>query len=597
MMTTNTPDPELDRDVEIPGSATLANRLRALLHAPPAETARAETARGWIDVAYEAAYAERYTAAAEAADQGLHAAGGKDPENRLMLLRVLSGVHEMRGDSAAASPYLNQRVELLRSLGRTRQASIEADLGSMLLREPDRVEGEILARVAEDLRTASTGSPGVELADVLSSLAVRVLHDEGPDAALPLVQESCDILLRLERTDALAGARMFLAHTLLLSGEPEQALEIADAVLGQPANRAVRGAMAMLRATVHHYQDRPDDAASDAIIAVELYAACGVRKGAASAAALLAGLTAATDDGENAVLAWKVAIRQAELGEVEESRMLTLALGQQLLDLSQYREAEEVLEALCSQLDSTGSHRSARGRALMGLGHAVTQQKRPLEAMAHWKEAAQLFIADDDAEEAARAYLAAGALASSLDRLEAAQDCYEKGLEWADAAEEADPLMLLQALHSLGHLLSRREEESGLEHLHRAMGIAREHGSAWQVADVTDTLARGYTALGRGTEAVSTALTAADLFSQAEDRESAGDAELFAARVLQEMGRADEASSLYGITAAELADHPRILAEALEGQIDTFTALGKPERAEELRPRLRRARRRAAETG
>jgi tetratricopeptide (TPR) repeat protein len=571
----------------------MVNRLRSLLHASPAESTRAETARGWIDLAYEAAYAERYTAAAEAADQGLRAAGGEDPENRLMLLRVLSGVHEMRGDPDAASPYLSQRVDLLRSLGRTRQASIEADLGSILLREPDRVEGEILARVADDLRSGSSDLPGVELADVLSSLAVRVLHDEGPDAALPLVQESCEILHRLERAEALAGARMFLAHTLLLSGEPEQALEVADTVLGQPANRAVRGAMAMLRATVHHYQDRPEDAASNAIIAVELYAACGVRKGAASAAALLAGLAATTDDGETAVLAWKVAIRQAELGEVEESRTLTLALGQQLLDLSQYREAEEVLDALCSQLVSSSSHRSARGRALMGLGHAVTAQKRPLEAMAHWKEAAQLFIADDDAEEAARAYLAAGALASSLERLQSARDLYEKGLTWADAAEDVDPMMLMQALHSLGHVLSRQEDEAGLEYLHRAMRIAQEHGSPWQLADLTDTLARGYTALGRGTEAVSTALNAADLFSQAEDRESAGDAELFAGRVLREMGRHDEAASLYGITATELADHPRILAEALEGQIDAFDSLGKPERAQELRPRLARARRRA----
>lgn len=588
-----------DLEVELPGTAPLITRLQALLHAPQQDEATAETARGWLDLAYEAAYGERYSAAAEAAAAGLEAPGGQDPENRLMLLRILSGVYEMRGDSDGARPHIAERIALLRTLGRSRQADTEEKLGGMLLREPDRVEGDILSRMADELREqdqavrpVDQAAESPELADVLSSLAVRVLHDEGPDSALPLVDEACGILDQLDRREALAGARMFLAHTLLLSGEPDRALATADLVMASPANRAVRGAMAMLRATIHHHEDRPKKAIANAVNSAELYAACEVRKGAASAAALLAGLTAGVDDGEASVLAWKVSVKQAELGEFPESRMLCLALGQQLLELQRHEEAEKVLDGLSLQLAGTPEEISTRGRALMGLGHAVTQQRRPVEAMAHWQEAAELFVKAQEPEEAARAHLAAGALAASLERDDAARSHYERGLELAREAGEEDPMMLMQALHSLGHLLTRTEDPTGISYLEQALHIAGEHGTAWQVADITDSAARGYVALGEGTKAVAKALDAADLFSDAEDQDAAGDAEVFAAKVLLETDRADEAEAIFRMAAEGRQSNHELVAESLQGRIDALMKQSKAEQAAELRRELTRLKRR-----
>lgn len=567
-----------DLHVEIPGSAPLITRLQSLLHAPSTTEARADTARGWVDLAYEAAYGERYAAAAAAAEHGLSAPGGEDPENRLMLLRVLSGVHEMQGETERSAPYVQQRIQLLRQLGRTRQADTEAQLGPMLLREPDRVEAEILTRVAEELD--DDGAPSLARADVLSSLAVRSLHDDGPEVALPLIGEACRILAEVGRPEALASARMFLAHAHLLAEEPDEALKTAEKVLSSPTNRAVRGAMNMLRATVHYHQDRPEQAAADAIRSAELYSACGVRKGAASAAALLAGITASLDQPEAAVLAWRIAVQQAELGEFTESRMLSLALGQQLLDMDRHAEAEKVLDALSLRLTGSEEDHSTRGRALMGLGHAVTQQKRPLEAMSHWEEAAGHFLAADEVDEAARAHLAAGALAASLDRAETAQHHYAEGLGLADQGEDTDPLMLLQALHSLGHLLCRHEDPAGLTYLDRAATIVTEHGTAWQRADIADTQARSLTALGRGTEAVSAALEAADLFVEAADAEAASEAEIFAATVLLQMDQPEEAESLFRLAAAEREISEPLLATALEGRVEALRALSRSAEAE-----------------
>ncbi|GAA4835709.1 hypothetical protein [Garicola koreensis] len=581
-----------DLHVEIPGSAPLSSRLQSMLHAPSSAEEEAQTARGWVDLAYEAAYGERFASAAAAAERGLTAPGSEDPENRLMLLRVLSGIHEMRGDSQRSAPYVAQRVELLRQLGRTRQADVEAQLGAMLLREPDRVEAEILTRVAEELD--DDGAPSVERADVLSSLAVHSMHDEGPEAAMPLISEACAMLEQLQRTQALASAQMFLAHVQLLTDQTEEALATSEKVLSTPTNRAVRGAMNMLRATVHHNEDRPEQAAAEAISSAEMYCASGVRKGAASAAALLAGISASLDQHEVAVLAWRVSVQQAELGEFTESRMLSLALGQQLLDMGEHAEAEKVLDALSLRMTGSEVDHSTRGRALMGLGHAVTQLKRPLEAMSHWDEAAGHFLAADEVDEAARAHLAAGALAASLDRAHTAKHHYSEGLRLADQGADTDPLMLLQALHSLGHLLCRHEDPSGLEHLDRAGRIVVEHGTDWQHADITDTRARSLTALGRGTEAVAAALEAADLFAGASDEEAAADAEIFAATVLLQMSRAEEAETVFRMAAEDRQISDALLVSALEGRVEALRSLARSPDADVVEAQLQQLKERLA---
>ncbi|WP_146338951.1 hypothetical protein [Nesterenkonia sp. NBAIMH1] len=595
---------------ELPGAARLETRLQAMLLAPSSEQPEAETARGWLDLAYEAAYGERHAAAVEAGLRGLRAPGGDDPEYRLPLLRLLAGVHEMRGDSESGEPYQRERTDLMRRLGRTRQAQIESELGGMLLREPDRVEGEILARVAEQLEGEAAEAPADEApwvltarADVLSSLAVRRLQDEGPQAALPLVEEVVAILEALtedasdlHRSQALAGARMFLAHAQLLCEDPEAAAQTAAKVLSSPANRAVRGAMAMLRATIHHQADEVQEAVERAIQSAELYAACGVRRGAASAAALLAGITSGIGRPRLAVLAWRAAVQQAELGEFEDSRILSLALGQQLLEMDEHEEAELILDSLSLRLTTGEEDHSTRGRALMGLGHAVTQQKRPLEAMSHWAEAAGQFLAAEETDEAARAHLAAGALAASLDRVEAAQEHYERGLQLADQGADTDPLMLLQALHSLGHLLCRHEDADGLTHLSRALRIAAEHGTQWQQADIVDTRARSLTALGRGSEAVAAALEAADLFISAGDEEAGADAELFAAAVLRQIGQSAEAETLFRMTMTQRTLSDQLMEIALEGQVEALRDMARFDDAHEaersleaLRERLSRA--------
>jgi tetratricopeptide (TPR) repeat protein len=521
----NTPTPGLPDDLAPRLSAVLARRSLTNSQDDP------ETARGWLDASYEAAYAEDLALARRAARAGLQAHGGRDPFNRAGLLRALASVAEMQGDHAAATQYIAERCQLLKNAGYPHQARMESELGAMLLREPESFEATVLEGVLEAERARSAWSVDTVLPDVLVALAVRNVEDGRLDPAVDLLEECLDILdARVAAgiavaPESLSSTRMFLAHVHLMSHEPESAAEVADDVLAGKANRAVRAAMWMLKAVVAHELGDPAQATADALRAVELHAAAGVRKAS--------------------ILAWKVAVAQAEQGEVPEASDLTLALGHQLLEAEEHALAERVLAGLVRR-EEAARRLPGLARALVDLGHAARHQGRPDEALEHWDRASGLFHEAGSVAEAARMCLAAGALLNRQERAEDAAERFSRAVELARRVEDDDdPAVLPQALHALGHVLCELGQERGVALLDEAIALAQDSSASWHEADFTDTRARGLWALRQGPAAVSSALTAADLFAASQDTTAASNAELFAAYVLLEQERAEEAASLF----------------------------------------------------
>ena len=118
---------------------------------------------------------------------------------------------------------------------------------------------------------------------------------------------------------------------------------------------------------------------------------------------------------------------------------------------------------------------------------------------------------------------------------------------------------------------------------------AKESSAAWHEADFTDTRARALWALRKGPAAVSTALNAADLFTATQDSTSASNAELFAAYVLLEQERAEEAATLFRFITdqEEIAQHVRMaawlgLAQSLDLMGDDDGAHQARQRADEI---------------
>ena len=542
------PTPELPEDLTARLNAVLARR--SLTGGPQGEP---DTARGWLDVSYEAAYAEDLARASRAAEIGLTAPGGHDPVNRASLYRALASVAALTGDHTAATRHIADRAHVLAEAGYPHQARLETELGTMLLREPESFEATVLEGVLEDERTRSSHSVDTVLPDVLVALAVRHVEDGRFDPAVDLLEECLEILdARVAAgvpvpPESLASTRMFLAHVHLMSHEPEQSAEVADEVLAGQANRAVRAAMWMLKAVVAHERGDSGTAILDALRSVELHAAAGVRKGAASAAALLAGMADDAGDQQASILAWKVAVAQAEQGEVPEASDLTLALGHQLLEAEEHALAERVLAGLVRR-EEAARRLPGLARALVDLGHAARHQNRPEEALEHWGRASTLFEQAGATDEAARMYLASGALLNRQEKPEEAAERFSRAVELArqdEGSEDNDPAVLPQALHALGHVLCELGEERGVALLDEAIALAQDSSASWYEADFTDTRARGLWALRKGAAAVSSALTAADLFAASEDAMASSNAELFAAYVLLEQERAEEAASLF----------------------------------------------------
>lgn len=543
--------PVLPEDLEARLNAVLARR--SLTGGPQGAP---ETARGWLDVSYEAAYAEDLPRAARAARAGLDAPGGQDPVNRAGLFRALASVAELNGDHAASTGYIADRAGVLAAAGYPHRARMEVELGAMLLREPEAFEATVLQGVVEDERRRSARSVDTALPDVLVALAVRHVEDGRLEDAVHLLEEC----LRAQDArvtaglpvapESLSSTRMFLAHVHLMSHEPEKSAEVADEVLAGEPNRAVRAAMWMLKAVVAQEDDDTASAVLHALRSVELHAAAGVRKGSASAAALLAGLAADAGNQQASILAWKVAVAQAEQGEVPEASDLTLALGHQLLEAEEHALAERVLAGLVRR-EEAARRLPGLARALVDLGHAARHQNRQDEALEHWDRAASLFERAGATDEAARMHLAYGALLNRQEKAEQAAERFARAVELARADEEEgdpedhDPAVLPQALHALGHVLCELGEERGVALLDEAIALAQDSSAAWHEADFTDTRARGLWALRQGPAAVSSALTAADLFAASQDSTASSNAELFAAYVLLEQERAEESATLF----------------------------------------------------
>src|SRR5690625_5341954 len=107
-------------------------KLRALLSDGPVnadlQQETAHTARGWLDLAHEAAYADDLDRALHCATHGL-ASAGTNPDVKLGLYRLLASVHHKLEDESAMHHALKQRTALLRAVGQAHQADMEEQLG------------------------------------------------------------------------------------------------------------------------------------------------------------------------------------------------------------------------------------------------------------------------------------------------------------------------------------------------------------------------------------------------------------------------------------------------------------------------------------
>ena len=573
----------------------LEPKLRSLLSNGPVtqsfQQETAHTARGWLDLAHESAYADDLDWALDCAKHGL-ASAGTNPDVKLGLYRLLASVHHKLGDETAMQHAITKRTELLRSLGQTHQADMEDQLGSILFAEADAFASTVLGGVADQERALDTEDS--VLADVLIGLAVHQMSQMRAEEALGLIEEA--VAMQRRRNDAglrlsagsLVNTQMFLAHLKFMNEQVDEADTLSTQILETGCNRAVRAAMWMMQAVIAHHRNEMSEAANFGIRALELYARLQIRPGAATAASLVASVARRADQHQLSVLAWKVAVDQAEQGEVEETSGLVAALGHQLLDAGEVTEAEEVLTGLVTREKLTGNHQ-VLAHALIDLGNAVCRQERFKEAITHWRDSIEAFLKVDAIREAARTSLGAGMkLAEAQDEsvFSEAEQLMRQAVEMAKTSE--DPAVETQGLRELAKLLCDQSKPEGLELYDRAIKRAGKDEIRSVAAELTRQKARAYAAFGKTNKAVATALTAADMFEDEAELSMGHGCELLAGKFLIESSKWLEATTLFSTIADAEGIQPSLRRAALLGLSTALRGQGDQQESERAKQQAER---------
>jgi tetratricopeptide (TPR) repeat protein len=175
-----------------------------------------------------------------------------------------------------------------------------------------------------------------------------------------------------------------------------------------------------------------------------------------------------------------------------------------------------------------------------------------------------------------------GRLFAGLGYPEEAIEVLERAV--ADARRDPETVAsLADALHLLGQVALEHGDSTGLDRLDEVAALARQHGADWLLADVVDSRARGLATLSRPEEAVSTALTAAELFEAVGATRPAGGSMLFAGRVLQSESRHEEALVLIGQAIERFDGQADAVSLGRIALADSLEALGRLAEAAEAR--------------
>ncbi|MFB6610748.1 hypothetical protein ACFCVO_10535 [Agromyces sp. NPDC056379] len=563
--------------------------------APPAHAASADPVdvAGWLDRARELAVLGEIDAALAAADRGLakpdtepahdhgtpEAAAVNDRRAELIGIRLAALVAAQRLDEAAQ--VLPERIAAVRATG-------DDALADALTRQGLLLTGAATAADLPELEQELGAALQSGADDLAARIALRIasIRAEAGDAesAGTAADTAVAVLDRATAPDpSLAGAAFQLAAFLAAQdGDASSALSLLDRAVAAEPTRVRRAESHRLRARLLAGGADLEAALAAAESALEFDLAADARMRVVEDCQLSAAILDDLARPDDAVARLRLAVQHAELAESPGLVGVRYGLGRQLLRAGRSGEAVEVLQEVFEAEDAAGAPPAARAETLHLLGTAFRGDEEFAAASAAWHAAADLFEEAEAWPGAVAVLLDLGRLFAGLGYAEEAIDVLERAV--ADARRDPETVAsLADALHLLGQVSLEHGEPSGLERLDEVASLAREHGADWLLADVVDSRARGLAALSRPEEAVSTALTAAELFEAAGAPRPAGGSMLFAGRVLQSEGRHDEALVLIGQAIERFDGQADAVSIGRIALADSLEALGRLAEAAEAR--------------
>lgn len=592
------------------GNRHLADRLQATralrterydvpiageVFAPPVPVTAAESldAAGWLGRARELAVLGEVDPALAATDRGLAAldadpAPGHDTaeasvadarraeligirlavlvaaqrlDDAELLLPARIAAVRATGDDALADALTRHGILLAGSATAADLPVLEHELGAALRSGADDLAARVALRIAGVRAEAGDG----EGAGTAAETAIAVLDRSA------------------EPDPVLVGAAHQLAAFLAAQGdEAASALPLLDRAIAAEPTRVRRAESHRLRARLLAGSGDLEAALAAAEAALELDLSVDARMRVIEDCQLSAAILDDLARPDDAVARLRLAVQHAELAESSGLVGVRYGLGRQLLRAGRFAEAVEVLQEVFEAEDAAGAPPAARAETLHLLGTALRGDEEFAAASGAWHAAADLFEEAEAWPGAVAVLLDLGRLFAGLGYPEEAIEVLERAV--ADARRDPETVAsLADALHLLGQVALEHGDSTGLDRLDEVAALARQHGADWLLADVVDSRARGLATLSRPEEAVSTALTAAELFEAVGATRPAGGSMLFAGRVLQSERRHEEALVLIGQAIERFDGQADAVSLGRIALADSLEALGRLAEAAEAR--------------
>lgn len=505
--------------------------------------------------------------AAAAAEAALPHAEG-DERTRLLAVLVLTAIRA--GDDETAQAWLAQRDHSLRDAGRAAQADLEHRYGLRLWRRGDDVD-----LTAIEQAVAETADPAARGWAHLTRALVAIDADDHTTAATHA---------RAARDLAEAagdGMPAVLAIRLLMYAvaTAEESRVHADELLTHPrADEGLRVKALQHRARVRMLTGDAEGAQHDADAAVVLAGGIGAQS---LLPELLFGAAGIADgDGRPTDAAARLR-RAADLAEGGGNAIgLRYRLAQTLLDAGAPDDAADAAAEVLAAEEAAEAPPAARAETLVLLARALEAAGEPGRAVGAWAYAAELFAEAELPARQASALVFRAKLLLHFDVLDDAAIDATTALALARPVADADPSLLLDALHTLGRVRDAQQDPDAFGLYDEAAALATAHDAGWALADITDSRARAHAQRGEIDLAVAAALRASDLFAAAADPGSASMSELVAARSLVSADRAEDAVAVFRGVLDRPEAHPRLRAMAALDLGDALESLGRlPEAA------------------
>jgi tetratricopeptide (TPR) repeat protein len=536
-----------------------------------AEQAEPTDAEGWVRRFRELGTSGEIDAARVAAERAAALAEG-EVATRLHLQRAAV---ELGVDQRAAEAHLERFVAALEADGRTEYAAIYRELGPTMI---GSAGGEDAAGLLDRART--TDDPEAR-ADLLVTALAALLNDEADgslERATVVAAEAEAAAADLGRGWLAQNALWTAAHAALRAGDLDAALARIERLLALDPDRVQRYRALVLRARLLAGGGDFAGALAAGDEGLDLAAALGSRPMVVDAALLTASILGDLEEPLRAIGRLRLALREAELVEGYATTGIRFGLGRQLLLAGDSADAAELLEEVAEEeRENDEVTTGSVAETLFWLGRAHQSEGALGDAYRAWSEASERF---DEAEDRASACRTKLALADLLARHFGDDDAVELADRAVDDARATgDPQLLAQALHDGGRALLPFQPERIEPLFDEALAIGRGLGADWFVADVTDSRAGLLGMTDRQADAVPVSLQAADLYLAAGDPRSAARAELYAGRLLADLGRHEEATAVLQAIIPKVAGDPQLEPAAALALGDALEALGRHDEA------------------